>query len=109
MRVCCGALFEQLQYHRLSPALHRARFRISKAAQCRVVIRRGQRDTISDGVYGADQKIVSRPLLLRLVTINYARLIGEDKARGSIEPGKLADFVVMTDDFQPRSWKRSGT
>jgi hypothetical protein len=57
------------------------------------------RDTISDGVYGADQKIVSRPLLLRLVTINYARLIGEDKKRGSIEPGKLADFAVLTDDF----------
>jgi predicted amidohydrolase YtcJ len=57
------------------------------------------RDTISDGVYGADQRIVSRPLLLRLVTINYARLIGEDKTRGSIEPGKLADFAVLTDDF----------
>jgi predicted amidohydrolase YtcJ len=57
------------------------------------------RDTISDGVYGADQKIVSRPLLLRLVTINYAKLIGEDKTRGSIEPGKLADFAVLTDDF----------
>jgi predicted amidohydrolase YtcJ len=57
------------------------------------------RDTISAGVYGADQKIVSRPLLLRLVTINYAKLIGEDKTRGSIEPGKLADFAVLTDDF----------
>jgi predicted amidohydrolase YtcJ len=57
------------------------------------------RDTISDGVYGADQKIVSRELLLRLVTINYARLIGEDKTRGSIEPGKLADFAVLSDDF----------
>jgi predicted amidohydrolase YtcJ len=57
------------------------------------------RDTISDGVYGADQKIASRPLLLRLVTINYARLIGEEKTRGSIEPGKLADFAVLTDDF----------
>jgi predicted amidohydrolase YtcJ len=57
------------------------------------------RDTISDGVYGADQRIASRPLLLRLVTINYARLIGEDKTRGSIEPGKLADFAVLTDDF----------
>jgi hypothetical protein len=57
------------------------------------------RDTISDGVYGADQKIVSRPLLLRLVTINFAKLIGEDKTRGSIEPGKLADFAVLTDDF----------
>jgi predicted amidohydrolase YtcJ len=57
------------------------------------------RDTISDGVYGADQKIVSRPLLLKLVTINYAKLIGEEKTRGSIEPGKLADFAVLTDDF----------
>jgi predicted amidohydrolase YtcJ len=57
------------------------------------------RDTISDGVYGADQKIASRPLLLRLVTINYAKLIGEEKTRGSIEPGKLADFAVLSDDF----------
>jgi len=57
------------------------------------------RDTISDGVYGADQKILSRPLLLKLVTINYAKLIGEEKTRGSIEPGKLADFAVLSDDF----------
>jgi predicted amidohydrolase YtcJ len=57
------------------------------------------RDTISDGVYGAGQKIASRPLLLKLVTINYAKLIGEEKTRGSIEPGKLADFAVLTDDF----------
>ena len=57
------------------------------------------RDTISDGVYGADQKIASRPLLLKLVTINYAKLIGEESTRGSIEPGKLADFAVLTDDF----------
>ncbi len=57
------------------------------------------RDTISDGVYGADQKIVSRALLLRLDTINYAKLIGEDDHRGSIEPGKLADFAILTDDF----------
>ncbi len=57
------------------------------------------RDTISDGVYGKDQKIVSRKLLLRLDTINYAKLIGEADHRGSIEPGKLADFAVLTDDF----------
>jgi predicted amidohydrolase YtcJ len=57
------------------------------------------RDTISDGVYGEDQKIASRPLLLRLVTINYAKLIGEERTRGSIEPGKLADFAVLSDDF----------
>lgn len=57
------------------------------------------RDTISDGVYGTDQKIASRALLLRLDTINFARLIGEDDHRGSIEPGKLADFAILTDDF----------
>ena len=57
------------------------------------------RDTISDGVYGADQKIASRTLLLRLDTINYAKLIGEDDHRGSIEPGKLADFAILSDDF----------
>jgi predicted amidohydrolase YtcJ len=57
------------------------------------------RDTISDGVYGADQKIASRALLLRLDTINYAKLIGEDDHRGSIEKGKLADFAILTDDF----------
>jgi predicted amidohydrolase YtcJ len=57
------------------------------------------RDTISDGVYGADQKIVSRKMLLRLDTINYAKLIGEEDHRGSIERGKLADFAVLTDDF----------
>lgn len=57
------------------------------------------RDTISDGVYGADQKIASRTLLLRLDTINYAKLIGEDDHRGSIEPGKLADFAILTEDF----------
>lgn len=57
------------------------------------------RDTISDGVYGADQKIASRTLLLRLDTINYAKLIGQEDHRGSIEPGKLADFAILTDDF----------
>jgi hypothetical protein len=57
------------------------------------------RDTISDGIYGNDQKVVSRTRLLRLVTINYALLIGEEDRLGSIEPGKLADFAVLTGDF----------
>ena len=57
------------------------------------------RDTISDGVYGEDQRIADRRVLLDLVTINYAKLIGEESSKGSIEPGKLADFVVLTDDF----------
>jgi hypothetical protein len=57
------------------------------------------RDTISDGIYGDNQKVASRAQLLRLVTINYAVMIGEEDHRGSIEPGKLADFAVLTDDF----------
>ena len=57
------------------------------------------RDTISDGVYGSDQRITSRPLLLELITSHYAQLIGESATRGSIEPGKLADFVVLNADF----------
>lgn len=57
------------------------------------------RDTISDGVYGEDQKVAPRELLLKLITINYARMIGEEATRGSIEPGKLADFAVLSGDF----------
>lgn len=57
------------------------------------------RDTISDGVYGPDQRVASRETLLRMITINYAKLIGEDTAKGSIEPGKLADFAVLSDDI----------
>jgi len=34
-----------------------------------------------------------------MITINYAKLIGEDQAKGSIEPGKLADFAVLSDDI----------
>ena len=57
------------------------------------------RETISAGVYGEDQRIADRRVLLDLVTINYAKLIGEENRKGSIEPGKLADFAVLTDDF----------
>jgi predicted amidohydrolase YtcJ len=57
------------------------------------------RDTISDGVYGADQRVASRATLLRMITINYAKMIGEEQTKGSIEPGKLADFAVLTDDI----------
>lgn len=57
------------------------------------------RDTMSDGVYGADEAVGSRSDLLKLITINYARLIGEQEKKGSIEPGKLADFAVLSNDF----------
>jgi predicted amidohydrolase YtcJ len=57
------------------------------------------RDTISDGVYGASEAVKSRSTLLRMITINYAKLIGEEKTKGSIEPGKLADFAVLSEDI----------
>jgi predicted amidohydrolase YtcJ len=57
------------------------------------------RDTITDGVYGANEAVTSREDLLRMITINYARLTGEAGIKGSIEPGKLADFAVLSDDL----------
>jgi len=56
------------------------------------------RDTISDGVYGAGQRI-TREEALRIYTINNARLTFEENIKGSIEPGKLADLVVLSADF----------
>jgi len=56
------------------------------------------RDTISGGVLGADQKI-TRQEALRLETINNAYLTFEEKIKGSIEPGKLADFIVLPLDI----------
>jgi predicted amidohydrolase YtcJ len=57
------------------------------------------RDTISDGVYGANEKVPSRVDLLRMITINYAKLTGEADIKGSIEPGKLADFAVLSENL----------
>lgn len=57
------------------------------------------RDTISDGVYGANQAVGSRDAILRMMTLNNARLTGEEASKGSIEAGKLADFVVLSADY----------
>lgn len=49
-------------------------------------------------VWGKDQA-VDRRQGLRMVTINAARFIGEEKALGSIEKGKYADLIVLNGDF----------
>ena len=56
------------------------------------------RDTISGGVMGADQKI-SRKEAQQVETINNAYLTFEERIKGSIEPGKLADLVVLPEDI----------
>jgi predicted amidohydrolase YtcJ len=55
------------------------------------------RDTITGGVLGADQR-VSRPQALRMATINNAWLNMEERTKGSIEPGKFADLVILSED-----------
>ena len=56
------------------------------------------RDTISGGVMGTDQKI-SRKEALQVETINNAYLTFEERTKGSIEPGKFADLVVLPEDI----------
>ena len=56
------------------------------------------RSTVSGGVLGADQRI-SRREALQVETIGNAYLTFEEKIKGSIEVGKLADLVVLPEDI----------
>ena len=55
------------------------------------------RETISGGVFGEDQR-VSVEEGLRLITHAPAYLNFEEDLKGTLEPGKLADFVVLSAD-----------
>jgi len=55
------------------------------------------RDTITGGVLGADQR-VSREQALRMATINNAWLNMEERTKGSLEPGKVADVIILNVD-----------
>ena len=56
------------------------------------------RDTISAGVMGEDQRL-TREEALRAMSLGYAHLTFGDEHQGSIEPGKLADLVVLSEDI----------
>jgi hypothetical protein len=56
------------------------------------------RDTISGGVMGADQRI-TREEALHAATMGNAYLRFEEQTTGSIESGKVADLLVLADDF----------
>ena len=56
------------------------------------------RKTRDGRVLGPQEKI-SRAEALRIATNNNAFTTWEEQVKGSIEPGKLADFVVLSGDF----------
>ncbi len=55
------------------------------------------RDTITGGVLGTNQR-VSRREAIRMATVNNAWLTFEEQTKGSLEAGKLADLIVLSEN-----------
>ena len=51
-------------------------------------------------VHSLDPTVLDAKTVLRMATIDAARVLGLDDAVGSLEPGKLADMIVI-DTAQP--------
>jgi hypothetical protein len=56
------------------------------------------RQVLKGYVLGGDQAITAKEAL-QLYTVNNARILGVEKDRGTIEPGKLADLAVLSQDL----------
>jgi predicted amidohydrolase YtcJ len=56
------------------------------------------RQVLKGYVLGGDQAITPKEAL-QLYTVNNARVLGVEKERGTIEPGKLADLAVLSQDI----------
>jgi predicted amidohydrolase YtcJ len=56
------------------------------------------RQVLKGYVLGPEQAITAKEAL-QLYTINNARIMGVEQERGSIEPGKLADLAVLSQDI----------
>jgi predicted amidohydrolase YtcJ len=66
-----------------------------------------ERRSSSGAVLGPDER-VDATTALRAYTFDTAWIAGEEHQRGSLTPGKLADFVLLTDDVTAVSPDRIG-